>query len=163
MHASWPARSLAAWASIAVLAGCSAGLQPSPVDESSPGRWLPSIRDGATTRYEIIALWGLPASEYEEGRIAAYRLLLLDSDSELTEGEYERRLAEIALLPASPTGGIAGDLERLSASHVFVAIRSDNRDFYLKRLITRPREYGLILVYEPTGVVRRHALVHVYP
>lgn len=72
MWLSGPARfgRVCAFVSLLLGSGCS---YVEPVDEQTIREAFPFIRDGQTTKREVLVRFGRPDSEYEGGRILTYR------------------------------------------------------------------------------------------
>lgn len=78
----WPARMPRAPVLVLVLSlllvGCAAPLQVAQTEVEQ--KWLAYLKDGKTTKEEVLLRLGLPAAQFEGERILTYRLMLTDAE-----------------------------------------------------------------------------------
>jgi len=119
---------------IMVLHGCSAP-ETRKVDDQVVASNLSFIRDGKTSRSEILAQLGQPASVYENGRIVIYWL------QEGSSGELQATTKNMAAL------GI--DTRSYQHNSVYGSIES------------KSGYYNLILVFTDNDILEEHSLVFI--
>jgi hypothetical protein len=120
-------------------------------------QWLPRLEDGATQRDDVIAHLGEPTVSFQERRILAYRLLLVDSYFPLAPRAYGD------LLGGGPWADsrVGTDARRKG---LWLAVAREARDD--RRLLwelSREAEYCLVLLFDAGGTLRRHRITRVLP
>lgn len=123
-----------------LLVGCATVVTPQ--DPQIVGQMLPFIRDGKTSREEVLNRLGEPANRYEGGRILTY---------ELCEDNYLKgRLRLMEPRSNDEKSDVPRTKIRCGYSHGGYDLF--NQDIVLSR-------YDLILVFGPHDLVERHSLV----
>ena len=123
--------------SLLTLVGCGAALQQVVPDESRQ-TLLPYLKDGKTTKQEIIERLGQPSRQFQGGRILTYRLGQLSECGHWSCEDKGLRAIE---------AGVTWDKPRPS--------RVDSlREVY-------GGVYTLVLVFNEADVLRKHSLIQI--
>jgi hypothetical protein len=123
-------------------------------------RWLPVIREGLTTRAQILQALGQPSRKYEDGRILAYVLMLDDLDRELTNLEYYLR---VHVSPTYSAYRFYQWQESVSQHGRLVVVTEEFKRQREKQMRAAAAEYDLVLVFGQGDVLVRHALIRKPP
>jgi len=137
-------------------AGCAPTLDASYVRESFVhGRWLQFIQDGRTSQNEVTSSLGEPSVYFQDGKILAYRLILVEEDREVTEEEFR-------LAGGSPST-VNKRRKALSEKGLLLVVRGNMKEERFWQLRSRAAEYSLILVFDDRDILRTHNLLRVGP
>jgi hypothetical protein len=135
------------------LAGCSAPQQlPTLSNEQVRQRWLSPIADGRTTRTDVQKLLGEPAFRFSNDRIFAYRLILAHRSTEPSNEEY--------LNESNWRGKFEENNNRrkqIADNGALLSIRDVNEESVRKLILLREAEFGLLLVFDDSGVLSQHS------
>ncbi len=148
----------------ALLVGCATPRDDTYVTETYVSeRWLPFIQNGKTTRNELVAILGEPTRSYQDGKILAYRLILVEAGRVQTK-------ELIATWHMTRTASVTKDYKRvnkrrqaLSQTGRLLVLRPSEEEQRQLRILTREAEYSLVLVCDHNDIVVRHSLVRVKP
>lgn len=134
------------------LAGCSTPRQiPRLSDEQVRQRWLASIADGRTTRKDVQQLLGDPAYRFSSDRIFGYRFVLAHRGTEPSDEDYQNESNWRGKYEAN------NDRRRQIAEvGSLMIIRDSNEESYRKLILLREAEFGLLLVFDESGVLAQH-------
>ena len=150
-------------------------------------RWLPFIQDGRISRKEIISHLGEPTQSYENERILAYRLLLVEADRKIIADYYKKMIAylEETWQPEvikrrkilSEKGNLFVFRENMKEERPLENIKwkswyggyhqglfSENiKEERFLELVAREAEYSLVLVFDDNNILSKHSLLRVRP
>jgi len=135
------------------LAGCSMPTQiPTLSDQQVRQKWLSPIADGHTTRSDVQKLLGEPAFRFSNDRIFGYRLILAHRSTEPSNEEY--------LNEANWRGKFEANNDRrkqIAEKGALLSIRDVNEESVRKLILLREAEFGLLLVFDDSGVLSQHS------
>lgn len=135
------------------MAGCSMPKQlPRLSDQQVRQRWLSPIADGRTTRNEAQQLLGEPAFRFSNDRIFGYRLILAHRSTEPSNEEY--------LNESNWRGKYEANNDRrrqIAERGSLLSIRDVNEESVRKLILLREAEFGLLLVFDESGVLSQHS------
>jgi hypothetical protein len=123
-------------------------------------QWLPSLRDGETTREQIEARLGKPSRRYEEGRLAVYRLIL---EARIVDPANPQPCRLVPVTPSTLDKNVADRQLAAVAGARLLVVTDDNHDELLGKIATTAAEYNVVLVYNSAGVLERHAIHQRHP
>lgn len=127
-------------------------------------RWIPPIADAETPRSQIIDQLGNPSRSYEDGRIAVYRIVVHPWRSAISDRQYEMACANKYRSGGMFEKGAADAyFKQLDTEGLRLVVTTANEELYRKEIIASSLEFHLILIYDGTGVVRRHGLIRQQP
>ena len=149
---------------LALLVGCATPRDDTYVTETYVSeRWLPFIQNGKTTRNELVALLGEPTRSYQDGKILAYRLILVEAGrvqtKELIATWHMTRTAYVT----KNYKQVNKRRQALSQTGRLLVLRPSEEEQRQLRILTRDAEYSLVLVCDHNDIVVRHSLVRVKP
>lgn len=150
-------------------------------------RWLPFIQNGKATRKEVITNLGEPTQSYENGRILAYRLLLVERDRKKI-ADYYRSIYQVDVWQSeinerrkvlSEKGNLLVFRENMKEERPLENIKfkgqfgwfyrdkglfSENmKEERFLELVAREAEYSLVLVFDDNNILSKHSLLRVRP
>lgn len=123
--------------------------------------YVPPVTDGTTTVAEVTARLGAPSFQAEGGRLTAWRVILVQSDRELTFAEYEQGACF-----GDPWVGaklLSARREKVARDGVVLVAGPEMLSERPRLLACRDAEYSLVLVADPRGTVIRHAFRRIPP
>lgn len=150
---------------LALLVGCATPRDDTYVSETYVSeRWLPFIQNGKTTRNELVALLGEPTRSYQDGKILAYRLILVEA------GKVQTEEGLMVTWHMTRTAYFTKNYKQvnkrrkaLSQTGRLLVLRPSEEEQRQLRILTREAEYSLVLVCDHNDIVVRHSLVRVKP
>lgn len=128
-------------------------------------RWLSFIQDGKATRKEVITRLGEPTQSYENGRILAYRLLLVEGDRKITADYYKKiKTWKVEGWQSAVWESLINERRKaLSEKGNLLVFRENANDEMAYVLRAREAEYSLILVFNDNNILSKHSLLRVRP
>jgi hypothetical protein len=141
---------------LVVAAGCALTLDDRYVRESFVrGRWLQFLQDGRTSQQEVTASLGEPSAYLQDGKILAYRLILVEEDREVTEEEYQQ--------DKGSKSAVNKRRQALSENGRLLVVRGTMEDERFWLLRSRAAEYSLVLMFDESHILRTHSFLRVAP
>ena len=148
----------------ALLVGCATPRDDTYVTETYVSeRWLPFIQNGKTTRNELVALLGEPTRSYQDGKILAYRLILVEAGRVQTEELMATWHMTRTAYFIKHYRQVNERRQALSKTGRLLVLRPSEGEQRHLRILTREAEYSLVLVCDHNDIVVRHSLVRVKP
>lgn len=128
-------------------------------------RWLSFIQNRKTSRKEVISHLGEPTEFYENKRILAYRLLLVEKDHKITADYYKKiRAWEVEGWQSMAWESLINDRRKaLSEKGNLLVFRENENDEMAYVLRAREAEYSLILVFDDNNILKKHSLLRILP
>ena len=148
---------------LALLVGCTARDDTYVTETYVSERWLPFIQNGKTTRNELVALLGEPTRSYQDGKILAYRLILVEAGRVQTEELMATWHMTRNAYFTKNYKQVNKRRQALSQTGRLLVLRPSEEEQRQLRMLTREAEYSLVLVCDHNDIVVRHSLVRVKP
>lgn len=148
----------------ALLVGCATSRDDTYVTEIYVSeRWLPFIQNGKTTRNELVAILGKPTRSYQDGKILAFRLILVEAGRVQTEALMATWHMTRTAYFTKNYKQVNNRRQALSQTGRLLVLRPSEEEQRQLRILTREAEYSLVLVCDHNDIVVRHSLVRVKP
>jgi hypothetical protein len=122
-------------------------------------RWLGFLKEGVTTRQEVLDNLGEPSEQYEGGRIIAYRLLLAEDD--------RKTLKKYFMIWCGQFEGwkvlINKRREALSRKERLLVFKHELMEKLWRELLAREAEYSLVVIFDDQGITKKSSLRRILP
>lgn len=126
-------------------------------------RWLPLIEDNKTTRVQILERLGPPSRSFEGGRISIYRLMINEWNNGLSEKQFEEYCSSKYLNNKILKTIADIRFKNMDKNGSLLVVTEENKNKFEKEIIASIIEFHLILVFDNTNVLKKHALLRIQP